>query len=248
MQQYGVDPMNAIGGMNMNQGSFSNAPGGNVGTSTGNAQVGAMGGFQQNGASAQYNNFNYGMAQSYGQGAYNQGNSNMYGDYYAQQAQQQQGGIPDANRSDALGGENNNYGISDSTNKQNSSFNNNNNNNNNNNIQQQQMQQQQQPNQMNYGGMANMNNMAPYNTYGAQYAYPGMMPHTYNMPNYMPYNAYSNGMYPYQQPLQQQQQQRGSKAPPPGYAGGGNKQHHQHNVDPSQQQYNNAGGAYDWTR
>lgn len=89
----------------------------------------------------------------------------MYGDYYAQQAQQQQGGIPDANRSDGLGGENNNYGISDSTNKQNSSSNNNN-------MQQQQMQQQQQPNQMNYGGMANMNNMAPYNTYGAQYAYP----------------------------------------------------------------------------
>jgi hypothetical protein len=111
---------------------------------------------------------------------------------------------------------------------------------------------------MNYGGMANMNNMAPYSAYAQQYTYPGMMPHTYNhMPNYMPYNTYNNGMYPYQQPpQQQQQQQRGSgKAPPPGYAGSGsnsggsNKQQQQHNVDPSQQQYNNANGAaYDWTR
>ena len=140
------------------------------------------------------------------------------------------GGIPDTNRSDALGGDGSNYGISDSTNnKQTSSSSNT--------LQQQQMQQQQQSNQMNYGGMANMNNMAPYSAYAQQYTYPGMMPHTYNhMPNYMPYNTYNNGMYPYQQPpQQQQQQQRGSgKAPPPGYAGSGsnsggsNKQQQQH--------------------
>ena len=99
---------------------------------------------------------------------------------------------------------------------------------------------------MNYGGMANMNNMAPYNTYPQQYTYPGMMPHAYNMGYNMPYNTYSNGMgYPYQQPPQQQQQQRGGKAPPPGYAGGNKQQ--QHNVDPSQQ-YNNAVAVYDWTR
>ena len=81
MQPYGVDPMSAIGGMNMNQGSFSNAPGGNIGTSTTTHRVG-HGGFQQSERkhSVQQLQLRHGAIPA---GAYNQGSANMYGEYYA---------------------------------------------------------------------------------------------------------------------------------------------------------------------
>lgn len=214
------------------------------------AQGNQYGGFQQNGAAAQYGNFaSYPLQAQAAYGAYGQpSNTEMYGNYYAAQAQQYPLGMERNDSFDASTNQmNSQYGITNNISA--AGVDNTNN---------------QQPGtssatsvqQMQAAGLygANMYSQ-PSATYaaGAQY---------YSMPQmYLPHSNYYAGQqqfqYPgqgagyYQQPPPQQQQGRGGgKAAPPGYSASGSKNTQQQQQQPQQggmdqqQQYQ----FNDWSR